>query len=91
MSRYSWSRPGKVCRDRANLSSDIVYQDRENSCRDRGLWVATELDVHRPTRATTRTIGAQRVRQAHRTHDNVLDNALDGLIGRATTCSTVPS
>ena len=76
MSRQSWSRQGKVCHDRASLSSDIVDQDRENSCRDRGLWVATELDVHRPARATVRTIGAQRVRQAHNTRDNALDRRL---------------
>ena len=59
MSRQGCPRQGKVCRDRASLCRDIFGHGRENSCRDRELWVATELDVRRlmvrdrrPARAT---------------------------------------
>ena len=54
-----WPRQRKVCRN-------IVGHGRDNFCIDKRLWVAIELDVHRPTRATTRTTSAQRVRQTQR-------------------------
>ena len=57
---------------------DIVGHGKKNSCRDRGLWVATELDVHRPSRTTTRTTSAQRAwqrtRQAPRSGGSTRDS-----------------